>query len=124
MAADDEFPRGLVQSGGSVASAALTITFPATPGIAWVLTHVDYSLLFGAGTVGPTNIDQLVVTSLTTSGPQFFVGGTQPTNEYFSAEDSWDGQAAAPAGSALTVSVGALPGATASHLLVAHAYPI
>ena len=46
MAANDEFPRGEVLSSGVVTNGtAAAITFPAIPGISWVLTQVDAAWL-------------------------------------------------------------------------------
>ena len=64
MAADDEFPRGLTLTNNSAGGDA-SVTFPAVPGIAWVITAA--SLFFQ--TVGAASISADLTINGTKYGP-------------------------------------------------------
>lgn len=100
MAASDELPRGLTLNVSTVGTNAV-VTFPATPGVSWVLTEV-HAIVFLTTTIGA---GQVVTTTLPSgTGPLGVVGcassGAGTTIEY-----DWSGEAAQAPGTALTVTL-------------------
>jgi hypothetical protein len=52
MAATDEFPRGTLQQNSSAVNTIASITLPAIPGVAWVLTEIEAAAVAFGGAVG------------------------------------------------------------------------
>lgn len=48
MAANDEFPRGIEIPSAVVGGGGNSVSFPATPGIAWILTGITIDMLVAA----------------------------------------------------------------------------
>lgn len=121
MSADDDFPRGFTQTTGIIITAP-TITFPAVPGIAWVLTDIEalgYEYQSGTGGLG-----SVVTTSLNNSGPTGLVAipSGSPIPVGSNGEWSWHGKAPGPVGVALTITMAVAPNYEVC--LTATAYPV
>jgi len=118
MPASDEFPRGLSLA-GQASNAALSLTFPAIPGISWVLTDIDLS-------VTSTNTTTEIMCSATdqASRPYITFGVSEATStSYGTGAGSWAGKVCYPLGSAVTISIGGIA-ANVLQTLHATAYPI
>lgn len=119
MAANDDFQRGVTLSSSSPSGpSGNTITFPATPGIAWVLT--DINAVCDSGIASAYNMP--ISTSLGTNGPQGTISFTVATGAIESGQWSWSGRVAAVVGAALSISIASV--ANAAGYLTATAYPI
>lgn len=119
MAASEEFPRGmwLVDNRGDGPNAA-SVTFPASPGIAWVLAQIDAILWVNSAGTFTSN----VLTNLPNALPITFMGG--PASALQSFEWTWSGQIATPNGAALTVSFSAPTITGVTEILNVYAFPI
>jgi hypothetical protein len=113
LAANDDLPRGWQQFANAGSTIEPTITYPAVPGVAWVLTHVDAAIW------GTAAADVEIVTVNGTQIP--LVLGAAAAGD--TASGSWDGKLGFPPGAAVVV---ALSGAGANRFanLGASAYPI
>lgn len=98
MAANDEFPRGPTLSNQSSGGQA-SVTFPAVPGLSWVLTDID--AIAASGSTG--NYAFSVVTSIAPSAPIGFVSFGVGSAVQSSDEWTWSGQLCAPIGELLIV---------------------
>jgi hypothetical protein len=115
MAADDDFPRGVLLS-ESTAGANASVTFPATPGITWVLTSAAAS--GGSGYAGTFSAALQVgaVVLADTNGDAANAGEA-------TFDIDWDGQYSPVAvGGALTVTVTQTGSLNVN--LIASAYPV
>lgn len=119
MAANDEFPRGLTQTSAPAFGAVASVTFPAVPGISWVLTNVDatvYSNVASTGYAEDAAINGAPVSIMVISN-----GSPAPSDG--SLSPSFKGPQAFPPGTAVTVALsGNAPGY--AQILQATAYPI
>jgi hypothetical protein len=118
VAANDELPRGVTLSASSGASSGVTVTFPASPGISWVLTDIDVICWSGSGSPGHYLMG--ISTSLGTPVAQIAVDnntGTAVTGEW-----TWSGKVAGALGAALTVTITNV--ANVASDLTCQAYPI
>ena len=117
MAANDELPRGLtlnsLQNGTGVAA---QIVFPATPGIAWVLTHVDFTWLQNPSTNTGCFIQ--------VNGEVIGMIALDPSANTGKDSFSWDGDLPFAVGASVTVSSNNGGGLTSQQLLNATAYPV
>ena len=119
MAANDELPRGLTLSSNTPSGpSGNTVTFPATSGVAWVLTNIDASMFSGY----EGNYNEPVSTSLGSSGPEGQILVAVTGSGYVEGTYSWQGQAVGASGAALTVTIGNVAGV--GGYLTAMAYPI
>lgn len=117
MAADDEFPRGLSQSVG-LTSGQVSLTYPATPGIAWVLDSWEIFAIVvlaasGLWTVTATAVGQTLsdmAVNLGTLGD--------------SITDSGTSEIAAAVGNSLVLQGSAAGNNDVQIAMRAHAYPI
>src|SRR5215472_10620233 len=97
MAADDELPRGLTLT-ATVTGTAAAVTFPAAPGISWVLTHVDALAASNSGAIAGTFNVQA------TAGGSTLAEGLLANDVNWTVEEwTWDGKDAAPIGQAITI---------------------
>lgn len=116
MAADDELPRGLHLS-SQTSGVAPSVTFPATPGISWVLTHADL-----------TNCELTGVASLAflqINGVNVAMSVTDPaTSPSVGATATYDEPQAFPVNTAVTVTSSTGGDANSRLVLNASAYPI
>lgn len=114
MAADDELQRGWYQTAQAGSTNEPSITFPAIPGIGWVLTHIDFVLWGAAGATAEivlVNGGQLPAVA----GDDGGAGATGVA--------SWDGQISYPQNTAVVVQ-GSGAGANRFANLGARAYPV
>lgn len=100
MPASDEFPRGITINASVGSGVNFQVTFPACPGIAWVITDIDISAYEAAANSG---VGSVISTTLGASGPEGLV--SLPSNAVVgqSAEWSWHGECAGEVGQALSV---------------------
>ena len=118
MAANDEFPRGLALTQTPATSSGASISYPATPGIAWILTDLAASMYTGGGIAnGATGI---AVNGVTIGGTVMSLDNSAGGNA--SSGASWSGKLAGAVGAALTITtVGVV---NAAQFLTASAYPV
>lgn len=115
MAANDELPRGWTQQAGQSSGASETITFPAIPGIAWVLTAAQ-----AVGNSGYTGVYSL---QLEINGVVYDVASGNAQNSVDAlANVSWSGQLAFPVDTAVAVS--AVESGGLNVAMSAAAYPV
>lgn len=118
MAANDELPRGWVQS---ISNTGPSITYPAVPGITWVLTHADV-VGYGAPP-GPTGIRWDIEIPNGTITEQYFLEIIfTGVNTYSGVNDSWDGELMGQPGQSLGIAADVLV-AGAQVTLRTSAYP-
>lgn len=117
MTANDELPRGLNLSEQAASGAVPSVTFPATPGISWVLTHAD---LTNCEITGVSSIAFLEINGVSV-GMSVTDSSTSPST---GATATWDGHMAFPVGNAVTVSSSTGGDANARLTLNASAFPI
>lgn len=118
MAANDEFPRGVVLSVATVATQIPTITLPGWPSIAWVLTEVDAEIVTLTGFAGPFTC----AVADTVNSYEF---GLLSVNSVGAKDTlSWTGNHLYQAGVAVPVQFTVATPANALAYLVVHAYPI
>jgi|SRR5215469_16087329 len=120
MAANDEFPRGLPQAVSEPTNVQAVLTWPASPGIAWVLTEMSAS----ADAIGETLNEQTTITASAGAGslPLARIGLAVDTNQQQN-DASWSGQWVGPPGAALTVQF-STGFSGAQQFLSASAYPV
>lgn len=124
MAASDELPRGWNQVASRIgAGSAVTITFPATPGISWVLTAaaLTFAMTVGSSQDVTAWIDLssgLTIPKLVYLEDWFANGVTG------SMTGDWSGPIAGPAGGALTLTVNGSQAGNGNVQMTATAYPI
>jgi hypothetical protein len=101
MAANDEFPRGGVASvttNGTIAS----ITLPATPGIAHVVTSIDAALVQTVAGSGATFFEATMTDSVT--GDVLYTPWPQSSQAALSGgSSSWTGQFIGSVGGAIVI---------------------
>jgi hypothetical protein len=120
MPANDEFPRGLTLKNQPAAGGQASITFPAIPGIQWILTEVNVSSIVVGGlgnniglTCDVSAIQTLFFLAAPVSTPAWTLG----------PGGSWTGKIAPPVGQGLIVEIsGGVPNWGA--FLEATAYPV
>lgn len=98
MAANDEFPRGLTLTSGAVNGAGNSVTFPATVGVAWILTDLRVEELI-TGTPGAYHYNVFL-----NGGQLTWMGASSPANGD-THEYSWSGEESFPPNTAVTVSI-------------------
>lgn len=114
MAANDEFPRGCNQVSGLAVNTAAGITYPAIPGISWVLTELDGSAYWdGAG-------NSNVTCDIAVNGVQYAVASEPSGPDFTGVTASWSGQVIFPPNTALTITWGT----TSYQTLTASAYAV
>jgi hypothetical protein len=124
VAAADEFPRGLWLQSSVNGSGTASVTFPAAPGVAWVLTDIDALTVNGSTVpvawaiftnIGPgPGVPEGVV-----SAAAAVAGQSAPKDEW-----SWSGQVQQTLGAAVTVNFNAPATASTQQFLNVRAYPI
>lgn len=120
MAAADELPRGVTLGSNPGVNGQASVTFPAIPGLAWVLTAVNWY----AWALGETLNQQAVVEVLSGSNTLVLDSAILiPDTNLQKDSGSWQGQYPGPASNALEVAFSSgLSGG--SEILTATAYPI
>lgn len=119
MPANEELPRGLALTAEALAGpSGITVTYPAIPGIAWVLTAIDAIAYSGSGSPGHYFLD--VTTSMGTPAGKIVVENNAGVNA--EGEYTWSGQAVSPVGAALTITISNV--ANVGSILNCNAYPV
>src|SRR5215469_9219247 len=125
--ANEDFPRGLWQTSGSVSNGpTASIIFPAMAGIQWVLDEIEAVLLC---TASATNLSYVVNVTPPTVGVNVIVGllvvstGAAPYSVWAKDTWTWQGQAIYPTNTAVTISFSSGTSATIAELLNVQAYP-
>jgi hypothetical protein len=120
MAADDELPRGWTQNSLYNNGGNDFITYPAIPGISWVLTQIDANISVYPG--GALPFGPLVLVN----GVFYGALGISIENNNPYQNDEWQyngGPIAFPVGEAVTISYNATSGDWLMSL-IATAYPV
>jgi hypothetical protein len=100
MSASDDFPRGIILSGGSGGGSLVgaSVTFPASSGVAWTLTDVK---IFGyVGAAGNQFFNPQVTANGVVIPLEFLLSLATVGNTY---SDEWSGQIMFPLGFQLAV---------------------
>lgn len=119
MAANDDFPRAQTLSADPGTNAQAVITFPASPGIEWVVEEIDWAAYATGETIAQSGNIIVITNQLTLEVGKFFViatGGLQMN------PGSWSGQIPGGVGNSLVVAFsGGISGG--NEFITANAYP-
>jgi hypothetical protein len=123
MAADDELPRGWTLSQGYFPGQLPSLTLPAIPNVAHVLTVVNFSSVITAAGVA-FNAYALVITSFAPTFALFYQGVISNEAPGTVLGGGWTGKIAAPIGHALTVASNVVVGGGINSQLNIQGYDI